>query len=213
MNAWPSPESLTLTLPPGVQLRWFRDDELEALPALLERWYPAVRVGAESVLLDALFLRRHLASSVRDTSDLWACAIVLEGAVVGFQAFERNVASRTLHGRLGVLAPEARAGMLGALGFPLFEALGALMGAESLQVFVTLASKGQQLFAERRGFRLAGLVPGFDRDAQADGTVKRVMEALYVKSLVEVSWPDAGSLTPKTKAAFAVLFPEQISGG
>lgn len=103
--------------------------------------------------------------------------------------------------------------MLGALGFPLFEALGALMGAESLQVFVTLASKGQQLFAERRGFRLAGLVPGFDRDAQADGTVKRVMEALYVKSLVEVSWPDAGSLTPKTKAAFAVLFPEQISGG
>lgn len=210
MKPWPSPESLPLTLPPGVALRWFRDDELDALPSTLERWYPAVRVGAESVFLDAAFLRRHLGESARERSDLWACAIVLEGVVVGFQAFERNLASRTLHGRLGVLAPEARAGLLGALGFPLFEALGASVGAESLQVFVTLASRGQQLFAERRGFRLAGLVPGFDRDAQPDGTVTRVMEALYVKALVEPTWPALDALTPKTKAAFVVLFPERV---
>jgi FlaA1/EpsC-like NDP-sugar epimerase len=51
----------------------------------------------------------------------------------------------------------------------LFETLGALMGAELLLVGVTLASKGQQLLAERRGFSLCGLVPGFDRDQQPGG--------------------------------------------
>lgn len=211
MKAWPTPETMgqVLSVPAGVTLRGFRTEELEELPALLEGWYPAIRVGAESVFLDRDFLRLHLSTA---PGNIWACAICLERAVVGFQAFEREDASRTLHGRLGVLAPDARAGLLGALGFPLFEALGAAIGAESLQVFVTLASKGQQLFAERRGFTLAALVPGFDRDALPDGSVKRVMEALYVKSLVpesEVRWPDPEALTPRTRAVFAVLFPHR----
>lgn len=210
MKAWPTPEAMgkLLSLPAGVTLRAFSDDELDGLPALLEGWYPAIRVGAESVFLEREFLHRHLSTP----SSLWACAICLDGVVVGFQAFEREDASRTLHGRLGVLAPEARAGLLGAMGFPLFEALGAAIGAESLQVFVTLASKGQQLFAERRGYTLAALVPGFDRDAMPDGSVKRVMEALYVKSLVpesELRWPDPEALTAKTRAAFSVLFPDR----
>jgi hypothetical protein len=76
---------------------------------------------------------------------------------LGGVALEREVAARTLHG------------CLGALGVPLFETLGALMGAELLLVGVTLASKGQQLLAERRGFSLCGLVPGFDRDQQPGG--------------------------------------------
>ena len=84
------------------------------------------------------------------------------------------------------------------------------VGAELLLVWVTLASKGQQLFAERRGFSLSGLVPAFDRDQQPDGSVLRVMEALFSKSLVDpaqVQWPTDAQLTPRSRAALAVLFP------
>lgn len=209
---WPSLEELArhAPIPDGVTLRHWTDAELEQLPDLIRRWYPAATVGAESSFLDPAFLRRELVRPDAPERDLLSWAICERGAVVGFQSFQRDVGARALHGRLGFLSPEARAGFLGALGFSLFEALGRLSGAELLQVWVTLAHKGQQLFAERRGFALAGLVPGFDRDLLPDGTVKRVMEALYVKLLVEpsaLSWPDEAALTPRTRAALQALFP------
>ncbi len=205
MTPWPSFEALGVAaaLPPDVTLRAWAVDEIAALPELLRAWYPTVTLGAESVFLDMNFLATRV--FVKD-SDLFVFAICQRGDVVGFQAFERQPASRTLHGRLGVLAPHARAGFLGAFGFPLFEALGRLVGAESLQVWVTLASKGQQLMAERRGFVLSGLVPGFDIDLQEDGSAVRVMEALYTKSLVaDVKWPDGDALTPHTKRVLAAM--------
>ncbi len=197
-------------LPEGVTLRAWTNDELSMLPGLLRTWYPTIGVGAESVFLDLEVLQTQLASSRHPERNLFAFAICRDGEVVGFQSFEREVGARTLHGRLGVLAPEARAGFLGALGFLLFETLGALVGAELLLVWVTLASKGQQLFAERRGFSLSGLVPAFDRDQQPDGRVMRVMEALFSKSLIDspqVLWPTDAQLTPRSRAALAVLFP------
>lgn len=213
-SSWPTPAALgaALSLPAGVRLGWIEPNEVATLPAVLVGWYPTISVGAESIFLDTAFLTLHAAHGERDASDFWMCGIWQDEELVGFQAFERSLASRTLHGRLGVLSPEARAGFLGATGFLLFEALGLAIEAESLQVYVTLASMGQQRFAERRGFRLAGLVPGFDRDALPDGTVRRVMEALYVKSLIPeeaLLWPTEDVLTPRTRAAFQALFPER----
>ncbi|MCU0699364.1 MAG: hypothetical protein MUC96_22905 [Myxococcaceae bacterium] len=130
------------------------------------------------------------------------------GARVGLMSFERQLASQTLHGRVGALAPEERAGVLGALGFPVFEALGRWLEAELLLVWVTLASRGQQLMAERRGFSLCGLVPGFDRDQLAPGRSVRVMEALYAKVLApdgELRWPGSDALTPHTRAVLEAL--------
>jgi len=201
---WPTFEALCAAapLPEGVTLRAWREDEIVELPSLLRRWFPTVSVGAESVFLDADFLRSRV---FVEHSDFLTMAICQHGEVVGFQAFERQAASKTLNGRLGVLAPEARAGFLGAFGFPLLEALGRLMNAELLLVWVTLATKGQQMAAERRGFQLCGLVPGFDVDQQPDGTSRRVMEALYAKPLVESAWPSDDVLTPHTRKVFAAM--------
>lgn len=201
---WPSCDALmtAASLPGDVTLRAWREDEVATLPSLLRSWFPTVSVGAESVFLDETFLRTRV--FVND-SDFFVFAICLRGEVVGFQAFERQLASKTLHGRLGVLAPEARAGFLGAFGFPLFEALGRLVGAELLLVWVTLATRGQQLAAERRGFVLSGLVPSFDVDQQADGRAVRVMEALYARALVEGVWPSDELLTPHTRRVLAAM--------
>ncbi len=215
---WPTMEALgsTKAVPADVTLRAWTEAELDGLPELLVGWYPTVTVGAESVFLDRDFLASQLVSPAFPERDVFAFAICRAGEVVGFQAFEREPAARTLHARLGVLAPEARTGFLGAFGFPLFEALGRLMGAELLLVWVTLASKSQQLFAERRGFSLCGLVPAFDRDQQADGRVTRVMEALFTKCLVDegqVQWPSEAQLTLKSRAALATLFGERSRHG
>jgi hypothetical protein len=190
---WPSIAALSsaLSLPTGVVLRQFRASELDALPALIRAWYPAVSVGAESVFLDPAFLLREVAHEGHD-ADIFAFGIHQDAELVGMMSFERESAARTLHARLGLIAPSARAGFLGALGFVIFEALGRMVGAELCMSYVTLAGRHQQLFARRRGFRLVGVVPGFDRDLQPDGTVRRVTEALYVKSLV----PDADLLPP-----------------
>lgn len=206
--AWPTDAQLAATglLPPTIVFRRFSNGELAALPAAIEAWYPTATVGAESVFCDQEFLARS-ATSITQETDLLVLRIEQAGEFVGFLSFERQPAARTLHARLGLLAPEARTGLLGALGFPMFEAIGRLCGAELLLSWVTLASRHQQIFAERRGFRAVGVVPGFDRDRQPDGGVRRVYEALYAKSLSDEAplRPDPAALTPAVRALLALV--------
>jgi hypothetical protein len=181
--AWPAIADLAraLPLPAGITLRWWRDEELADLPARLLAWYPAVAVGSESIFLEPGFLRASITREGHLDRDLYAFCIAKDGVPVGFMSFERQPRASTLHARLGCLAPEARTGFLGMIGFLLFETLGERIDAELLLSWVTLASLHQQRFAERRGFRVVGLVPGFDRDAQPGGGSLRVAEALYAK--------------------------------
>ncbi len=183
MRAWPAVADLAaaLPLPAGVTLRWWREDELDALPARLLAWYPAVAVGSESIFLEPRYLERNVTREGHEDRDLYAFCIEKDGVPAGFMSFERQPRASTLHARLGCLAPEARTGFLGMIGFLLFEKLGELTDAELLLSWVTLASLHQQRFAERRGFRVVGLAPGFDRDAQPGGGSLRVAEALYAK--------------------------------
>ena len=91
---------------------------------------------------------------------------------------------------------------MGALGVVVFERLGKLMRAELLLQWVTLASRAQQALAERRGFQLYGLVPGFDRDQVRPGVARRVTEALFGKLLVapeECEAPARKELTLATR--------------
>lgn len=77
---WPSIAALSsgLSLPAGVELSQLTVAELEALPALIRAWYPAVTVGAESVFLDVSFLVREVAHEGHD-ADIFAFTIRQEG--------------------------------------------------------------------------------------------------------------------------------------
>lgn len=58
------------------------------------------------------------------------------------------------------------------------------------------------------------MVPGYDREVGKSGDVKRVYEAVYVKSLVPdqaFSMPSVKNLTPKTLAPFEFLFPAKMT--
>jgi hypothetical protein len=213
-----------IRLPEGARLRFLRHAEIPHVQALLLQWYPAIEVGAESVFLDAQYMRdevmteEHLA---RERSDLeqgerlrHVLPILLEvaGDARGFCSFERQPRAKVLYARLGVLDPQLRSGLLGGLGVLIFERLGQLLGAELLLQWVTLQNRVQQVFAERRGFQLCGLVPGFDRDQlapeQGSRGIKRVTEALYGKLLApreQLHAPYTENLTGHTKAVASAL--------
>ena len=210
LKPWPEIGTLAaaLALPAEVTLRQWREDELTALPARLLAWYPAVAVGSESIFLERDFLERSITREGHDDRDIYAFCIEQDGAPCGFMSFERQPRSSTLHARLGCLAPEARRGFLGMAGFLLFEKLGALVEAELLLSWVTLSSLHQQRFAERRGFRVVGLVPGFDRDAQPAGGSLRVAEALYARQRTAPSEqldPAEETMTPAVQAMWRLV--------
>jgi hypothetical protein len=181
---WPRMEALhaAFQLPPDFALRLVRESDFETLPQMLLRWHPRIAVGVGSIFLKRDFLRTSVVHENLPNADIFALVLTHKGEPCGFQSFERQVGTRTLRARLGVLAPEARSGLLGAFGFLLFEKVGELVGAQVLHTWVTLIAKHQQVFAERRGFRLSGVASGINYE-QVDGAAVPVTEALYVKHL------------------------------
>jgi len=80
-------------------------------------------------------------------------------------------------------------------------------------VLATLSSPYIQLMAEKHGWHLFGIVPGFDRELFPSGEIKRVYEAVYCKVLVpdeDLVRPHAKNLTANTKALFDLLFPGKV---
>jgi hypothetical protein len=213
MLPWPSIDALRMQvpLPVGLSMRLWRANELAGVPQLLRSWYPTANVGAESVFLDEAFLHQRVTHEGGPEVEIFAFCVEADDQPIAFMSFQREAAAQTLHARLGVLAPSHRQGFVGALGFMAFEAIGRLCRAELLLAWVTLASVAQQRFAERRGFRLTGIVPGFDRDATSKGTA-RVTEALYAKLLVpfeSIHLPDDDSLTPNSRAMLKLVLEQK----
>jgi hypothetical protein len=205
---WPSIQALTraFPLPPELSLRLVRKDELKSLADKLRAWHPRIEAGVGSTFLDLAYLEANLVREDAPDHAMYGLCIVRAGEVCGFQSFERQPGTRVLRGRLGVLAPQARAGMLGAFGFLLFETVGKLVRADVLMTWVTLIAKHQQVFAERRGFQLSGLATGINCE-QVGGKTVLVTEALYVKHLgnVEVERLRRENLTAHTQKALAAL--------
>ena len=127
-------------------------------------------------------------------------------------SWEREPDALTLYARLGIIAPTHRGLKISVRAVEFSENLARAMGAGFVYGLATLKVPSMQLALERAGYQLQGFVPGYDREVVAPGLVKRVYEAVYAKVLVpdeELLRPDPKNLSPKARAMFAVLFPEQ----
>lgn len=202
----------SIPLPPGYVLSQMSEADVPLVTALLPTWYPDIQVGMESPHLEADFYRTHtqLVEVSEDERPILPLVIRHEGdGVVALITYECQPLAGSIACRLGVLAPEHRNGSLALLGPWLLEELGRATGAELAYYYATLKSRHQQVIAERRGFQLVGIVPGHDRDMLAEGQVKRVYEALYVKLLVpaeHVHVPPRECLTARTREVWSTLF-------
>ncbi|GEN07545.1 hypothetical protein SAMN05443572_101440 [Myxococcus fulvus] len=201
-----------LDTPVGCTAEQLSRDDIPRLTALLSTWYPDIRVGTESRHLDPSFYEREV--YLRGESPerpLYAivCREQKSGDLIGLLTLERNVRGLQLSAALGVVEPSRRGVGIGSLGTSALEVVGRNIGAEVVLYYSTLKTPLGQRNAEDRGYTLVGLVPAFDVDAIAPGTVKRVYEALYAKVLVaqeRVHVPAWEMLTPPTRALFTHLF-------
>jgi hypothetical protein len=201
----------TTKMPTGYRLFHMSRQDVPLVTAGFRRWYPDVVVGEESLHLQEEFYYREMAlageSQQRDLLPI-VTKHETEGLIAAI-TYKKDSLARTITGRLGAIAPEHRHSGLGLLGPMLLENIGRAIGAELAYYFATLKSRHQQVIAERQGYQLVGIVPGYDRDLVRPGEVKRVYEVIYAKLLVgaeHVHVPERENLTVRTRAVWKSLF-------
>jgi hypothetical protein len=182
------------------------------LISALETWYPAIAVGNASCHLRPAFYANEVCLEDQYERDFLVVLFMHDSELVGMFSAERNVDSQVLYGRLCAISPRHRGSHLSRHFLLLEEALGRAMGMGMVYGLATLNYPHMQATFERMGWQLVGITPGFDREMIAPGSVKRVYEAVYAKTLVcagELLRPRAKDLTPTVKALFDLLYPGQ----
>ena len=211
---WPSTSELPAlhTLPEGYRFEQLRRSEIPSLISAIAAWHPDISVGIgscylrESFYTDKVFLRDEI------EKDFFVVLIMRGEELAGMGSWEREPDALTLYARLGIVAPKHRGQKISIRAVEFSENLARAMGAGFVYGLATLKVPSMQLALERAGYRLLGFVPGYDREVVAPGLVKRVYEAVYAKVLVpdeDLLRPDPKNLSPKARALFSVLFPEQ----
>jgi hypothetical protein len=202
-----------LPYPAGCSVEQLARADVEPLTRKLQSWYPDIRVGSESRHLEPAFYEREFYLRGEDPERPLIGMIIRSldsGEIIGFQALERNPRGLQISSPMGVAEPSQRGLGLGSFGTQTLEKIGRSIGAEIAFYYSTLKIPQAQKAAERQGYRLVGIVPGFDVDALAPGVVRRVYEGLYAKLLVDderVQLPDWKALIPSTRALYRHLFP------
>lgn len=205
-----------IILPESYQLDQMASEDVPLIVANLARWYPEIQVGIESPHLEPEFYltQTQLKGVPEERAILPIVIRKRDAGVIALITYERNVLARSISCRMGVLAPEQRNAQLVLAGPLLLEEIGRALGAELAYYLATLRTPHQQVLAERRGFQLVGILPGWDRAVTADGAIKRVYEALYVKLLVpddEVQPPPVATFTARTRAVWSALFEAEAA--
>lgn len=197
-------------LPEGYAYEQLKRSDVPELIAALERWHPDIRVGAGSPYLRPAFYDEKVTLAGEVERDTFAVVFRRGDRMVGLWSWDREPEALTIYGRLLVIDPAHRGAKIAASAMLGTERIARHCGAEFMYVMATLKMPQMAQALERAGYILLGFLPGYDREVVADGTVKRVFEALYAKVLVPESAllrPDPGHLTPRGRALFEQMFP------
>ena len=206
---WPTAEALAASVPPpdGYRYELLKWTDVPALARGLNEWFPGLAVGNASCFLRQDFYPNRVYFEGGPDRDFFVVGFKRGDDWAGVLAVERD---RVVYGRVGAIAKAYRGAGLSKLFPPLIEAMGKAMGMGLVYGLTTLKAPNMQVGFEKAGWRLIGIMPGFDRELVAPGEVKRVFEAIYVKVLVtqsELVRPTFSGMTPATRALFELLFP------
>jgi hypothetical protein len=128
---------------------------------------------------------------------------------VALLAVERDADSEVLYGSVGAVALAHRRAGIGARFPALMVEMGRAMGLGMVYSLATLKTPAMQRAFEQAGWKLIGIMPGFDREVMAPGVVRRVYEAIYVRVLApleEILPPSNDGMRPATLELFERLF-------
>mgnify|MGYP001381373054 CR=1 FL=1 len=212
LGTWPMAETLAVEapLPSGFRYERLSRSRVPQLIEFLHACYPGIEVGNASCHLREAFYSTRVSLAGEDDRDFFVMLFMRGDELAGMCSTERDLDSEVLYGRIGAIAPAHRGQGL-AIGFlTMMEATGRMMGAAMVYGLATLKHPQMQRGFEHRGWRLVGIMPGFDREMVEPGVIQRVYESLYVKLLIpesELLRPRAADLTPAGKALFDLLYP------
>ena len=212
LGPWPSDAELALAapLPEGYRYERLSHARVPELIDFLRACYPGIEVGNASCHLRQDFYGTKVSLQGEPDRDFVVVLFMHGDDLVGMHSTERDMDSETLYGRIGAIAPAHRGRGLAIAFLAMMETMGRVTGAGMVYGLATLRYPQMQRGFEHRGWRLVGIMPGFDREMIEPGVVMRVYESVYVKLLIPESdllQPDAGDLTPAGKALFDLLYP------
>jgi hypothetical protein len=209
---WPTIDKMSALapVPDGYSYERLKRSGIPALVAGIKIWHPDISVGAASCYLRKDFYTEKVFLEGEAERDKCVLLFKCNDELIGMWSFEQEPEALAIYGRLTIIAPTHRGSRVAASATVGTERMGRAMGAEFMYVMATLKIPNMRLALERAGYQLLGFAPGYDREVVAVGVVKRVYEAVFARVLV----PDHGllrpapkTLTPKTGAPFALLFP------
>ena len=209
---WPTAEELTAMCPldDGYGFEVLSPSSISELVRALATWEPSWQIGTASAYLRREFYETSVSLEGETPKDVFVLLIRHETRLAGMLSARRNLDTLTLFGSLAVVAPEQR-----GMGGPKFkgdylEAMARSMGLEFIFSLATLKHRGSQRYFESMGYKLVGIVPGYDREEITPGVIKRVHEALYTKVLVThnvLLQPDPANMTSTARRLYETLFP------
>jgi len=199
-----------IPLPSGYSFQQLHTFEVPALVANIQKWHPDIAIGSGSSYLREQFYEEKVFLAGGPEKDLFALLIKFAGEMVGIWSYEREPDALAVYARLLIIDPAHRGSKVASYCMAGTERLCQAGGAEFVYTMATLKAPQMQVALERAGYQLLGFAPGYDREVDPDGKVKRVVEAVYGKVLVnpdDILWPDPKNLTPKALALFEQMFP------
>lgn len=214
---WPTVAQISTLapLPDGYHYEKLSAADVPALIDGIRRWHPDIAVGGGSCYLRRAFYDASVCLDDETGKDVFVCVFKQGAELVGMWSWERIPDTRSMYGRLIVIAPEHRSAKLASKVMPLAVTAGRAMGAEFLFGLATLKIPHMQNALEKSGFQLIGFTSGYDCEEVAPGDIRRVFEGVYCKVLVpddELVRPDPANLTARARALFDVLFPQKQGG-
>lgn len=216
-SGWIGIDEMTAKVPPpeGYRFELLTRAEIPMLIDSIKAWFPDINVGTASCHLREDYYHEKVFFVGGPERDVLVVLIKSGQALAGMFSCERDHDTLTLYARLAVVAPAHRGARLCQTCIALGEAIGKQIGMGLVYGMATLRMPHVQMAFENLGWQLIGITPGYDREMVAPGVVKRVYEAVYAKVLVasaSLLRPRPQDLTPRTKAFFDLLFPEQRLG-
>jgi hypothetical protein len=194
--------------PAGYRYEVLGQDKVTELITALTVWQPGWSVGAASVYLREAYYKNSVYLEGGPQRDVFVMLIRHGDELAGMLSQERVPDALALYASLVVLAPSHRGGKL-EFQRDYLEELAKLVGLEFVYTLVTLKHRGAQRYFESHGYKLVGFMPGYDREEVSPGVAKRVVEAAFVKCLVEteaILAPDAKNMTPTVRRLYEFIY-------
>ena len=157
---WPTIDQLNdlAPLPSGFSYSYPTRAEIPEIILALKEWYPGIAVGNASCHMRESFYTDRVFLDESEERDFLITLLKHQNRIAAIFSVERDIDSRVIYGRIGVISPEHRGAHLSRALLSLEEAIGRAMGMGMVYGLATLKYPYFQRTFEHMGWQLIGII-------------------------------------------------------